>query len=76
MFIFVPNFVKYLKGFGSYCADTISIVKFAKGHYSIKNVGGVCFLLSTHPLMTIFICTKVRENISKGLGVIERTQFP
>ena len=36
---------KYLKGFGSYCADTISIVKFAKGHNSIKNVGGVMVLV-------------------------------
>ena len=32
---------KYLKGFRSYCANTISIVKFAKGHNSVKNVGGV-----------------------------------
>ena len=33
--------MKYLKGFWSSGADTISIVKFAKGHNSVKNVGGV-----------------------------------
>ena len=36
---------KYLKRFGSYCADTISMVKFAMGHNSIKNVGGVMVLV-------------------------------
>ena len=29
---------KYLKGFGRYCADTISIMKFAKGHNSVKYI--------------------------------------
>ena len=28
-----------------YCADKISIVKFAKGHNSIKNVGGGMILV-------------------------------
>ena len=36
---------KYLKGFESSCADTISIMKFAKGHNSVKNVGGVMVLV-------------------------------
>ena len=45
---------KYLKGFGSSCADTISIVKFAKGHNSVKNVGGVMV-----PLMMLYIWYKV-----------------
>ena len=36
---------KYLRGFRSYCADTISIVKFAKGNNSVKNVGGVMVLV-------------------------------
>ena len=33
------------QGFGSYCADTISTVKFAMGHNSVKNVGGVMVLV-------------------------------
>ena len=37
--------LKYLKGFQMYCEDTISIVKFAKGHNSIKNVGGLMVLV-------------------------------
>ena len=37
--------LKCLKGFGSSCADTISIVKFAKGHNSVKNVGGFMVLV-------------------------------
>ena len=44
-FIFVPDLCKYLKGLRSYCADTISIVKFGKGHTSVKNVGGVMVLV-------------------------------
>ena len=36
---------KYLKGFGSSCADTISIVKFAKGHNLVKNVGAFMVLV-------------------------------
>ena len=35
-FMFVPDFVKISQGFGSSCANTISIVKFAKGHNSVK----------------------------------------
>ena len=31
--------------FESSCADPISIVKFAKGHNSVKNVGGVMVLV-------------------------------
>ena len=33
------DLLKYLKGFGSYCADTISIVKFAKGLWLIGCFG-------------------------------------
>ena len=36
---------KFLKGFKSYCAETVTIVKFAKGHNSVKNVGGVMVLV-------------------------------
>ena len=32
---------KYLKRFQSYSANTISLLKFSKGHNSIKNVDGV-----------------------------------
>ena len=34
-----------LRGLRSYCADTISIVKFGKGHNFIKNVDGVMVLV-------------------------------
>ena len=30
---------------GANCADTISIVKFTKGHNSVKNVGGVMVIV-------------------------------
>ena len=46
--------------------ETISIVKFAKGHNSDKNVGEAMVLFSAHPLMMLYICTKVHENISKA----------
>ena len=39
---------KYLKGLRSYCADTISILKFGNGHNFVKKVGGV---------MVIALCT-------------------
>ena len=32
---------KFLEGLRSYCADTISIVKFGKGHHPINNLGDV-----------------------------------
>ena len=41
MLYIVPSFVKYLKGYQSYRADTISILKITKGNNSAKNVGGV-----------------------------------
>ena len=36
---------KYPEGFGSSSADTISSVKFAEGHNSVKNVDGVMVLV-------------------------------
>ena len=36
---------KYLKGFHSYRADVIYILKFIKGHNSVKSVGGVMVLV-------------------------------
>ena len=44
-FIFVSSLGKYLKGFVSYCADTISIVKLAKEHNSVKNIDGIKVLI-------------------------------
>ena len=58
--------------------------KISKGHYSVKSVGGVTFLVlctssrfffSAHRLMMVYICTKFRENILDGMKVIERTRF-
>ena len=37
--------MKISQGFGCFCADTISIVQFAKGHNSIENVGGTMELV-------------------------------
>ena len=36
---------KYLKGLRSYCADTISIVKFGRCIIKLKNLGGVIVLV-------------------------------
>ena len=36
---------KYTKGFQSYLANTICILKFTKGHNSVKTVGGVTALI-------------------------------
>ena len=56
--------LKYLKMFQSYRADTISMSKFSKGHNSVKNVGGnMVLVLCT--LIMLYICTKFLENISK-----------
>ena len=46
----------------SYCADTISIVEFAKGHDSVKNIGGVMvFILcmSFDDALYVYICIYV-----------------
>ena len=37
--------MKYLKGYQSYRADAICILKYAKGHNSVKSVGGVLELV-------------------------------
>ena len=50
-------------------------MKFAKGHNSVKNVGGVMFFFSAHRMMMVYICTKFHENILDGIEVIERTRF-
>ena len=36
---------KYLKGFQSYSEYTVCILKFSKGHNSVKSVGGVMVLV-------------------------------
>ena len=53
---------KYLKGFKNYLADTISKLKFSKGHNSIKSVGR--YLICAHRLIMFCICTLFCENIS------------
>ena len=53
----------------------ISIQNIQRGIIPLKCVGGVIVLISAHPLMMLYICTKFRENISKGFRVIERTLF-
>ena len=47
-----------------------------KGHNSLKNVGRVMVLNLAHHLMMFYICTKFRENISRGFKVLEQTRFP
>ena len=53
---------KYLTGFQYYIADAICILKYAKGHNSVKNIGGVMvFVLSTlseHALCLYHILSK------------------
>ena len=51
--------------------DTICILKFTKGHNSVKTIGGVLLPFSAHHLLMLYICTMFQENISKGLRVIE-----
>ena len=54
---------KYLTGFQSYLADAICILIFAKGHNSVKIVGGVMILvlsiLSDHALLCIKFCQSI-----------------
>ena len=70
--LFVPSFVKLSQ---SYRAGTISMPEIKKGNNSANNVSGVtCFNLckmAGHALH----CTKFHEIISKGIKVIEGTQF-
>ena len=42
----------------------ISMVKFSKGHNSVKNVAGVKVLFFAHRLMMLYICTKFHELIN------------
>ena len=58
---------------GSRVIDSISLLKFLKGHNSIKSAGGVAFLAFKHCLMVLHISTMFPENISKGFRVIEGT---
>ena len=66
---------KYFKGFLYYWAETISILKFSKGHNSIKMQAELCFLISAYCLIVLHICSKLQENISKGFRVIKWTQM-
>ena len=62
--------------FKSYWADTISALKFSKGHNSIKNDDGVIFIYLCALSDYMYICIKFRENISKGFRVIKWKQCP
>ena len=48
-------------------------MKFAKGHNSVKNVGGVMVLVLCMSFKNVYICTKFHENILDGIEVIWRT---
>ena len=54
--------------------DVICILKFTKGHNSIKSVSGVEVLVlctSAHRLIMLYICTKFCQSISKGFRVTD-----
>ena len=51
----------------------ISIVKFSKGHSSLKLYVEFKLFFSAHHLIMLFICNTFHENISKGFRVIEWT---
>ena len=50
-------------------------MKFLKGQNSVKKCSGVIVTFSAHCLIMLYICTKFRENISKGSEVIEQKRF-
>ena len=50
----------------------MSLLTFSKGHISVKNVGRVYFLFSTHHLLMLYITTKfckVSQTVSELLSV-------
>ena len=58
----------------------IFTLEFTKGHnschsYFVNNVGGNIILVFCTSSDHFYICTKFHEIISKGLRVIEQTQF-
>ena len=48
-----------------------SLLKFSKGHNSVKNVGGVTILISAYRPIVLNTFIKFRENISKDSRDIE-----
>ena len=53
----------------------ISMVKFSKGHNSVKKMSvELRFLISTHRVMMFYICTKFHELIFNRFRNVERTQ--
>ena len=54
---------KYLNGLESYWADMISILKFTKGHDSVKLYVEFQYLFSAHRVMVLFICIKFHEQL-------------
>ena len=55
----------------------MQILKVMKGHNYIKSVVKLRYLFSVYyqMMLNICTCTKFHENISKGIRVIEWTQF-
>ena len=70
------NLCKYLKRLRSYCAATISIVKFRKAHNSIKNVGGSMVLVLSMSLDEALYLYQGSQKISKGFRVFGPARFP
>ena len=71
--IFVPSFAKISQKVSKLLSGHYFQIKFAKGH-SLKKCRSSYG--SAHRLITLYICTKFRENISKSFKVFEQTRFP
>ena len=66
---------KYSGRYLSYRADMIFIGKISKELNFVKMLVELWFFFSAHRLMAVSICTKIHENIIKGIKVLERTRF-
>lgn len=58
-------------------ADTISILKYRKGHNSVLNVGGVTALVlfTAQHLMMFYLCTRFRQNIFMSSEILSRHEI-
>ena len=63
------------KNIKSYGAKMYLILFIIKGYDSLNISHGIKVLFSAHPLIMVYICTKIRKNILNGFRVMERTQF-
>ena len=62
---------KHFTGFQSYSADAICLLKFVKGHNSVKYGVELWSLFSLHWLQMFYICTKSCRIISHGFRVTD-----